>query len=601
MRRYCIVIVPSRWRGSETDLVTILARETGVSTPHVMNLIAKGPVTVKSDLDKSAGERALKKFVKLGLPAVMRSDSSRTEEEDLPKAVETHRPQESSHLQPLKHTDPVPTFPGMPASTLLKRVDATIAQSDRKQAPGGLPAPAPRIGESDSIEFLGLDSIAADALESLDSWGIEETDSASAQNEGQKAGDADRKEKIRTTPDTSTDSSRATAPQNTTFQGDTAPGRRPADNQQPDRTGPSTMPGDTPPEKVAKQADHPWGLLFPDLTPPIAPQGQETPPRPQTNSPALPPRIDPESTEPAAIKTAPLTSEPRARNAFLETKLESAMTPKEEPGAHAPVGFEDRSHIPWLAGILSLFAPGAGQVYNGQDELGVSHLKKWFLFKPWFLIESHKQAVEYGENVSSYHAPFPHSGSFRRALAHVTLTWIGLVLLGLMASVGWQAIQGRNTLEESSTEDHERRIALLRLAGNQQAQQTEIRSMELVTGLIRKRQASRERFTVDEDERVRLLFERGYSYCQELRHDLCESAMRKVVKLSPGHRKALRLQAWASLQKNAREPTLLPEFKDDFSINLKKPSDSDPNRSGPTPIGGVNSDASKPNDAGGSP
>jgi hypothetical protein len=140
------------------------------------------------------------------------------------------------------------------------------------------------------------------------------------------------------------------------------------------------------------------------------------------------------------------------------------------------------------------------------------------------------------------------------------------------------------------------------LAGNQQAQQTEIHSMELITAVIRKRQDSRERFTVDQNERVRLLFERGYSYCKEKRHDLCESAMRKVVKLSPRHKNALRLQAWASLQKSALEPTPLPQFENNFAMQPQDTLEPGSNPIGSSPPdGGGDFKTPVQKDAGGDP
>ncbi len=215
---------------------------------------------------------------------------------------------------------------------------------------------------------------------------------------------------------------------------------------------------------------------------------------------------------------------------------------------YAPKGFDDSlEHIPALAGLLSLIAPGAGQVYNGQKEQARGYGLRAALVLPWY--RSVRQASDYAEKIRTYWAPKPPSGALKDALKYLIVFW--LVFGPLIAALGWAGtfvydvasqpeapkvteVDVRDAFEQARTDMYMARIE----------------GLDGVASHIDQRDSQHERFTMSDEERAQRLFRRGVGFCREGKYSTCESAMKRVSSLSSELRRhAYRLQAWASVRK----------------------------------------------------
>lgn len=339
-------------------------------------------------------------------------------------------------------------------------------------------------------------------------------------------------------------------------------------------------------------SDSGWGALFPDLEPdepdePALPPslddlaGDEQPAaaatKPAARAASGPPSLPKQGTPttparpatprtPATTKTEaaaapkpaaapsptprPSSSDSgasRSQKSFDPTKLTGLMPAGEtERAPYAPTGFDPRpEHHPPFALALSVIAPGAGQVFNGNDDDALAYGLRFFLIKPW--IDSARSAYQRAEEIRTYYAPQPAEGNMGRAIRYALGWWAGvLCLAALLYWIGGatydmamreRAPEGPTVVEvERSFSNAEMKVLGARVAALDALQAA---SVDL------KPEAQ---FSMSDTERADRLFAIGYAECSGRRYRMCEQVMRRVAELKPAFPGALRLQAWASLQ-----------------------------------------------------
>jgi len=236
--------------------------------------------------------------------------------------------------------------------------------------------------------------------------------------------------------------------------------------------------------------------------------------------------------------------------------VESILAPKEDnKPPYAPTGFDDRSpHVPGLAKVLSAFAPGAGQVYNGDDDAALGFATQAWKIKPW--IASTRHAERRAARIQEYHLPWPEEGSLFRAIKFLLTFWfiLGLLIL-LIFFVGRALVQlmDREPLPGITAEDLD--FAYSNARGK--VLEARIKSLDAVADAMQN--SEKPRFTMSDKERSERLYRTGYQDCVSRRMDQCETIMRKVTAMDPSNRDAFRLQTWANSQRRTPDGTRMPD------------------------------------------
>ncbi len=220
---------------------------------------------------------------------------------------------------------------------------------------------------------------------------------------------------------------------------------------------------------------------------------------------------------------------------------------------YKPKGYDKRpEHVPLFAALLSVFAPGAGQVFNGQPEEAQHYSWTFFMIWPW--VKSVRQAMKYGEKVRTYYAPRPEPGAAKRALLYCVKWWLAIGLIVFVSAGLVSMVQDHR--EQQAELRHQRAMSYAVDAGvvyvmdgvhsaTQAADEVEIEEEE---------DEEDTRFTMADEERAQRVFVIGYKYCQGGNYAMCERLMDRVRTLEPANHDAFRLRTWAGLQKAAPDP-----------------------------------------------
>lgn len=257
------------------------------------------------------------------------------------------------------------------------------------------------------------------------------------------------------------------------------------------------------------------------------------------------------------LTTEALVSNPTKEAPFSNRRsVESILAPKQDDRPpYAPTGFDDRSpHLPSLAKSLSAFAPGAGQVYNGDDEAALGFATQAWKIKPW--IASTRHAERRAERIQSYHLPWPEEGSLFRAIKFLLTFWFILGLLMLLTFfVGRALVQlmEREPLPGITADDLD--FAYSNAKGK--VLEARIKSLDAVAEEMQN--SEKPRFTMSDKERAERLYRTGYQDCVARRLDQCETVMKKVTSMDPSNRDAFRLQTWASSQRRGPNGSKMPD------------------------------------------
>lgn len=306
-------------------------------------------------------------------------------------------------------------------------------------------------------------------------------------------------------------------------------------------SGPTTEPG--------------WQSLFPDITTnpvPLFDEGETEEETPRNKAPLMSLSsdvMDDLPPEPEVRIEPPKRPEPPQSMGALLEKAEESRPP------FAPTGFDDRApHIPKLARLLSVLAPGAGQVYNGDDEVAIDFALNAWKLKPW--ADSVRHAERRAERVQTYWLAWPKPGNVFRALKFVAAYWLvlgAIFALGFFVVRAGLAVVDREPIETLTEQDRE--FAFSNAKGK--VLEARVAALDALSDSIAN--AQHERFTMTDDERAERLYLTGYQDCVARRFDVCEAAMRKVTALDPANRNAFRLQTWANAQRMNPDGTKMPD------------------------------------------
>lgn len=459
---------------------------------QVVPLLARGPMTIEADLSQGEAERLQERLRALGVPA--RIVNAGDEGEPLPtREAPKKRTSTSLGLPGKKPAAAQPKLP-IPAPPAPKKRSSTVAGSPLAlSAPEASPSVAPVVDDDDGDDENGWGRVFAEA-DDLEIPELFQPPSASSSAPVSPESDSSEADSSEALPGA--------------FGAEPAP---PEIMSRDAHTTSTPRPADPPPKPPASPGG--WGVL--------------RAPEPKLN----------------------------AARGFDATQMSDALRGNEAP-PYAPDGFDDRvEHIPALAALLSALAPGAGQIYNGEEERVGSICKKAILIKPW--VESVGQAREQGEKISEYWAPWPKPGALKRALQHLAVCWVLAALV--FGGLGWAGVAAFRVVTEPEVPTIAeidpapalgRAHELVSQAGQQAA-------AEQAAQAQRERE---KRFTMSDAERAERLFRQGYSYCTAGRYRTCASAMKRVSELSPKlRRKAFRLQAWAEIRQSSDRDAPMPD------------------------------------------
>ncbi|RAL24983.1 hypothetical protein DL240_01875 [Lujinxingia litoralis] len=319
---------------------------------------------------------------------------------------------------------------------------------------------------------------------------------------------------------------------------------------------------------AAPGGENPWAEFFPDLQEvseaegagaDLAPQAAAGAPV-QGSAPATAQHVAAGEDARSAKKgqRAPEGSTRDETPAPLDaSRLSRALGYDEERPPYAPRGYDPRpEHVPLIAAVLSVLAPGAGQVFNGEPERAQRYAWSFFLLWPWY--RSVREAWEHGEQIRTWYAPRPEPGEGRRAMRFALNWWAALAVVGGLLAVTWGIVEEQRAQELRHAEAQ--LVAALvdaAVVDLEDAHTLAVASAgEAAQALVEARAA----FTMDDDERAQRLYIIGYQSCVQRDYPLCEATMKRVTALSRDNRDAFRLQAWASMQAHREDRSVeIPE------------------------------------------
>ena len=307
---------------------------------------------------------------------------------------------------------------------------------------------------------------------------------------------------------------------------------------------------DVPPEESMQGISGLWRLEPEAETVSEAELLEEGPPRASSPGTLTPPSSPPQ----------PSSAGLSASRSFDGGRLMGALFEQEEGPPYQPEGFDARApHSATLAAALSVFAPGAGQIYNGDEDEALHFGLRFWMVAPW--IEAVRDARAVGEKVATYWAPRPPEGNLLRALRYA-LGWlicVGALGLGL----GWlgQLAHERSTREPPPpyTEDD---VELAFEDARIEVREARIAGLDALSAVMDE-YTRRGRSTMTDEERSERLFLRGLEVCRARRAKLCAAMMKRVLKFDPRQPDAVRLHTWAALRAQGASQDM-PELRRDY-------------------------------------
>lgn len=276
-------------------------------------------------------------------------------------------------------------------------------------------------------------------------------------------------------------------------------------------------------------------------------------------APARPPLPDPLERSPSSTPPPP-SQTPSFEGARILSAL--GMDEDEERPPYAPSGYDPRPpHSSEVARWLSILAPGAGQIYNGDDHRAFDYGVRFMFIKPW--IDAATDAARRGEKIATHWAPRPEDGHLFRAfrymgLWYLTNLFVLIVLFGVVGVVKDQVTRRSGRDAALSPAD----VSLAVKDAKLDVLAARIQGLDAVGDALETLQ--NERSMLSPEERLQRLFIRGLEDCQRSKFALCEETMRRVNELSQNqHRDALRLQTWAAMRRQGGSSAPMPEVATD--------------------------------------
>jgi hypothetical protein len=509
-RNYSVIVTPDAWTASLDELARVVAPMTSVRAKQLVPVLERGPMTLDADLSLEEAGRLLDRLDAAQVPGQVVDDDGHVVEK-------TRADKDADDVD--EASEPEVEEPEFE----LEEIGSGSDDVDSEEPEGGWSS---FLGDAD-VEDVHVDvddSLDADSTPGDSSLVVEQEtgrENTPTLDELESGGARSKRE-----------------PGSTTQLGAPGPSK------------PEHTEDDAPSEKLGPKL--PSSAESPD--PKDASKGETT--RPMGLSSDPPPQIPsrgPDGEGAAELESRAETTRPMgsmSESGFDASRLNAALDPDSDRPPYAPEGFDDRAeHIPALAAFLSLVAPGAGQTYNGEPEKSWDFGTRFALLLPWY--RSVRQAWERAEQIRTYYAPHPRDGALGRAVKYAVSWWV--IVAGVVALLGFGGYAAYDTLTRperpkvteadirSAHDEARRQIGLARIAG-----------LDGVSNYLDERDSAGKRFTMSKEERVERGFRRGYEACKAREYDTCAALMKKVADLSPKYRReAYKLQAWASVQRDA--------------------------------------------------
>lgn len=510
-RNFSVIVEPHRWQRSSDELARLLEPVTGVSSPVLVSLLLRGPITVEADLSHLGAQNLVKRLTQMGIPAAIADIDQPTIDEPktvliAPKRLNTSDPELDHALNALgiidieisDDLDVASHFAGLAAPSTGPKLSApripaapTAATAPIRANLNRLPAPVhsapPDMGPT-TIPSAG--------------WGA-------------------------LFPDLDDGPQTVEMPIESTV---ILPANKPVPTKslfedEDDEDAPMRMPGEA---IVSGPLSAPFLDSIPETIAPIPVM------------PAMKPAVD---IQPVIAPFEPSKAEP----------IVDAFKAREDRAPYAPTGFDDRTpHMPNLARALSIIAPGAGQIYNGDDDQAMEFGFGFWKIKPW--IDSAKEAHRRAEKVRDFWLPWPKPGALFRALRYATGFWF--VILAVVGIVGFvvSTVLDRRAPKESGPTEEDWKIVVQ--DANSRVVSARIAALDAMAEAADNRDSE---FIMDDTERAARIFTVGFGYCQKNDFQRCEELMKRAYSLNRSERRALRLQAWASVQARTPDGSKMPD------------------------------------------
>lgn len=555
LRTHAVVVHPDRWSRPTEELARLLAPITGAEIAGLTAALERGPMTVEADLSPRDAKALQQRLAQLGVPAEVRgADGSATDTGSRPPALPGGLP-----------TEEIPRTPALPrrrevVTEEISRPPLSASEADDDETngvniPGALEAmegpratdELPRRRRSTQMGMAPADKTPTEGWGALfpDLAGPPPDDEASEEPEARKIPSLDELEsEAESIPPSLTPGEPA---ERRTAELD-RDGRR-----QRSRTVPGGLGGDS---VTGKPANEPAAKKTEPAAPSLPEPGASPPePRPVPETPESHPaaRNEPTPTPPSSTPTA---EQVEASRSFDGSQLAGILPDKEDRPPYAPNGFDPRpEHPPQVAALLSALAPGAGQVFNGEDDKALSYGLKFWMIKPW--IDAVRDAHERAEKIRTYWAPRPESGAFAGAIKYLLAFWLCVALSSTL--LYW----GGDKLIDAARREPEPTIGPEQIAASLDDAETQVLNAR-VKGLDAVQEASldaepRAQYTMSDKERASRLFALGYRECRSRNYAICEAMMKRISELQNAHRPAIKLQAWASLSQRGGADQPMPD------------------------------------------
>lgn len=548
--QHAVIVDPQRYSGTRQELAERLAPVLRVPAGQVISMLARGRVTVDADLDERTAKRLARRLTGLGLPAqIVDEDGGLAFEAPPSSAPERTAPAPERKKSAGEFDDLLAAFDDIEMVDFDDQVDLPEIETVTDEQP---------VGEEDADE--------------LDAWG--------AVLPGIGARDDDSGE-VRA-PESETAASPVDERSSSLLAQFEESAKRSEERKRPASPPPPQPASPGPPGSRQQTASAspavPTGLPATATAEPPT----EAPPARDARTPRPAADSKPEPAPKASNVSPEERREIEASRSFNASALTAALSPRSEDDRppFAPTGFDpDPPHMAGAATAFSVIAPGAGQVFNGDDEEALGYGLKFFLVKPW--IDSVRDARRRGEKISEYWLPRPEPGATFRAIRYVVLWWLAVsavvFMLVALGRWGWDYMNREPVVElteaeiATATEDAVTNVRLARIEALRALSEAQL-SMPS------------ERFTMSDEERADRLFIIGYNHCEERNYSTCETIMKRVASLNKGDPRAFRLQAWASAARSGNAgpfpalegiPTLTDFETEELSVELGVPS---PNR-----------------------
>ena len=575
LRTYSVVVQPTTWDGPIEDLARLLAPIAGTSTRNVLALLRKGPMTVESDMTEASARGLEQKLRALSISPIVRGDDGSTLDD--PDAgisamldsmgVEDIEVEDFEAMPPSRRLG---TEPGLPAVNAVAtapteeidvaaiRPSEPVHQGRTLLGTGGMGAPLPAAVAA-ALSPKPPGKTAAQPPRNTDI----STEDPFAVQLGPSALDWDPPQAA-PAPVPAAQEPVSSGGWDALFPGITASAEAAAEGEE---AATNRLPAAAlaTPDEVPTVVDNAATMIDTDVPEAVM---------------ALQSTLEPNTIQRPRRETPPKIKAPTTPDVsdFEAAKISRALLSQEpDKGPYQPQGFDDRlPHNPNLAAVLSALAPGAGQIYNGDDgDEAMAYGLKFILVKPW--IESVRDARTQAERIASYHAKRPPEAATFRAVRYMALWWfcvvVAIAILVTMSSFVMD-LAGREEAPAFTDVDvrrcHEDAVM--------QVQESRIAALDAVAAA---RTNPKRKFTMTDDERAERMFLVGYEYCRNRSYVDCEEAMKKVNAVKQGHKQALRLQSWASISRRQRKQIPMPDVGvvqtlGDYEINGNTPENDTP-------------------------